>query len=292
MTASAEIVVAAVDRLMADPAELVALNSALSLPSARAYIESASTTAAGREGLRYPPWRQSYALRLEGSGLSWMTLYAKPVEEVSVTDVNGVEVTDFVLASNGLGIPDRIERSGGWPRSFGAGFGISRTADADTERAAWLADTVEGWLMPGQVGTWTASTAYVAVIATTSAEDPANPGNPYARGSWVRSADPRVVLRFECTKAGTTGATEPAEFTAATTATGDEITDGSVTWTARRAFELPADLSRAVLNLAAWLASPDGREARPVKRREASHSEVEWFGGAPSNIMTAIEAYR
>lgn len=290
---SATITTAAVDRLMAKPADLVARNSSLSVEDARGYIEDASAAAAGREGLGYPPWRQSYDLRLEGSDLSWLLLYAKPVEAVTITDGNGNAVTDFTLLSNGIGVPDRIERSGGWGRSFGAGIGISLTEDADSELTAWLAAVTEGWLMPGQVSTWAASTDYKAILATTSADDPDQaPGTPYDRGSWVRSVDPRVTLRFECTTAGTSGATEPAGFTASATEAGDTITDGSVTWTARAAFELPSDLSRAVLNLAAWLASPDGREARPVKRREASSSEVEYFSGAPSNILPTIQAYR
>jgi hypothetical protein len=290
---SATITTAAVDRLMAKPADLVARNPSLSVEQARGYVEDASTAAAGREGLRFPPWRQSYDLRLEGSDLSWLLLYAKPVEAVTVTDANGVAVTDFTISSNGLGIPDRVERDGGWGRSFGAGIGISLTEDADSELTAWLAAVTEGWLMPGQVSTWAASTPYKAVLATTSADDPDEaPGTPYARGSWVRSVDPRVVLRFECTTSGTSGASEPVAFTDSATKAGDTIADDSVTWTARAAFELPADLSRAVLNLAAWLASPDGREVRSVKRREASSSEIEYFSGAPSNVLTTFQAYR
>lgn len=290
---SATITTAAVDRLMAKPADLVARNSSLSVEQARGYIEDASTAAAGREGLRFPPWRQSYDLRLEGSDLSWLLLYAKPVEAVAITDVNGNSVTDFSVSSNGLGIPDRIEREGGWGRSFGAGIGISLTEDADSELTAWLAAVTEGWLMPGQVSTWAATTDYKAVLATTSADDPDEaPGTPYARGSWVRSVDPRVVLRFECTTAGTTGASEPAGFTDSATVAGDTIADGTATWTARAAFELPSDLSRAVLNLAAWLASEEGQEAAAVKRREADGSEVEYWTAGPASAQSVIEAYR
>ena len=81
---SATITSAAVDQRMAKPADLVALDSSLTIETARRYLDDAGAVAAGRDGLGFPPWRQSYVERHDGTALTWLKLYAKPVESVTM----------------------------------------------------------------------------------------------------------------------------------------------------------------------------------------------------------------
>ena len=222
---------------------------------ARDFIDRASAAAAS--ALDFDPWRQTYTLDLYGSGTGFLKPYAKPIESVTtVEDADGSAYTDYRIGSNGSGILDRLERDAGWPKSFDGGIGTSLTEWSESEKDAWtLTGITEGWLMPGQVQNWAAATTYVATIASTSQDDAA--GAAYAVGSWVRSYNPAIELRFECTSGGTSHATtEPAAFQ--TAEAGDEITDDGVTWTARAAKELPKDLEEAVLGLA--LALWQGRD--------------------------------
>lgn len=77
-----------------------------------------------------------------------------------------------------------------------------------------------GFLLPDQIAAWGGS-------------------SPRTLGSWTRSTLP-ALLRFECTTAGTSGASEPVW----PTTIGATVTDGSITWTARAATELPAIVSQ------------------------------------------------
>lgn len=136
-------------------------------------------------------WRRGFMLR------------ALPVEDGSVSiAANGVAVTDWTLVSPELGI---LDRENTWP-----------------EDVATVATYRAGWLLPGQVTSWTAATAYAA-------------------GAWVRPTDPTAtMLRFRVASAGTSGSTEPS-WPLATG--GSVIADGSVTWTPRAVPELPVALS-------------------------------------------------
>jgi hypothetical protein len=292
-----EITTAAVDQRMAKPADLVALDASLSTDDARKYLDAAGAIAEGREGLRYPPWRQAYALRLAGSDSTELLLYSKPVESVALTDLNGttVDATTYRVTGNGIGILDRVERDAGWVKIFTGSYGISGVADPDSEKDAWIATTTTGWIMPGQIAVRADSTAYKATLGTTSSDNPAT-GSPYLVGSWVRSEDPRQVLRFECTTAGTTAASEPAGLTAAATVAGTAITDGTAVFTARAAHELPADLAQQVLRLALHLKQTE-KTTEDVRRRRSDKVEVEYHqigskDAIPTAILSTFEAYR
>lgn len=77
-----------------------------------------------------------------------------------------------------------------------------------------------GYLLPDQVSTWAASTAFTV-------------------GKFTRPTAPNL-LRFEATAStGNTGATEPVW----PTAIGGTVVDGGVTWAARAARELPEHIS-------------------------------------------------
>lgn len=283
------------DTRLAKPADLVSLDSSLSTLEARSWIDAASALASGRQGLMFPPWRQSYSLRVPGTDLTWMKLYSKPLESVVVTDLDGVVInaTTYQVTGNGLGILDRVERPDGWSRLLAGTIGISKTPDAYSERDAWLATTTAGWLMPGQVSTWSASTAYKTEPASTSYDDPVT-GNAYAVGAWVRATDHRVLLRFECTVAGTTGASEPSEFTDSATSAGDEITDGTVTWTARSALELPMDLEKSTLKLSLWYASTESETVSVIKESEDDVSKEYSLPVTelPLSVMDTFARYR
>ena len=289
---------AAADRRMSTPANLIALVPALDTAGARRYLDAASAIAEGQQGLRFPPWRQSYVLGLAGTDDVELGLYAKPVESATITDfqLGIVDASDFRLTSNGSAFLDRAERDAGWLRRFTGTAGVSRTPVPESETDAWIATTTAGWIMPGQVGPWGATTAYKVEIATTSSDDPST-GNPYLRGSWVRPTDPRVVLRFECTTAGTTGAAEPTEFIDSATVAGTTITDGSATWTARSAFELPDDLSEAALRLALSLQETEDT-TRVITEEDADGVETKYDvsgeldGALPARIAATLRAYR
>lgn len=275
---------AATDRRMVLPADLVAAPFSLTLADAQKRVDAASAMIASAAGLGWDPWRQVYSLRRPGTDAAVMPLWAKPVESVSsVTDIDGaaVDATDYSVISNGTGILDRLERTAGWASLFGGATGISLTPAPESERDAWIVAYTAGWLMPGQVGAWSASTAYTAETASVSYGD--------ARGSWVRATDRRIVLRFQCTAAGTTGAAEPAAF--ATAAAGDEVTDGTVTWTARAAHELPADLSEAALELALVIHRQRQRD-QAVLSMSAPGSSVKYGEQIPESIAAVIRGYR
>lgn len=276
---------AAADRRLALPADLVAAPFSLSLADAQKRVDAASAIIAGAKGLGWDPWRQVYSLRRPGTDAAVLPLWAKPIESIaSVTDIDGgaVAATDYVLIGNGTGILDRLERISGWVRRYGGSTGISLTPAPESERDAWVIAYTAGWLMPGQVGDWTATTAYTASTASTS--------YGATRGSWVRATDRRVQLRFECTTAGTTAGTEPAAF--ATAASSDTITDGTVTWTARAASELPADLSEAALELAYYIHKRRRRDPS-IKSFAKAGARGEFFGPAEMHpIMDDVRRYR
>jgi len=86
---------------------------------------------------------------------------------------------------------------------------------------------VAGFLLPNDVSTWSAATQYKV-------------------GQFVRATTP-YITRFECTVAGTSGATEPSWLPDISDA-GTTITDGTgpstITWTVRAATELPMVVSQ------------------------------------------------
>ena len=259
------------DRRMAKPADLVALHSALTTATARRWIDSASQQA--HTLLGFPPWRQSYTVNLRGTNAGWLPTWAKPVESVSaLTDIDGGAFTDYTIGTNVFGIQDRLERAPGFPKRFDGSIGVTGVPWSESEKDAWILTGTMGWLMPGQAGIWVASTTYVATVASTSYDD--SSGSVYAQGSWVRSYNPAVELRFEATTGGTSHATtEPASF--ATVAAGDTVTDETVTWTARAASELPKDLEEEVLSMASSMYQGSGRD-RSLKSEKVEGVTQVW----------------
>jgi len=153
--------------------------------------------------LGFPLGRQEYLETLAGNGRSRLYLSMYPVEPESLALVHGEDaVTDVTLtAGNG-----EVFRACGW-----AFYGAGALQDGASN---FTASYRAGFLLPGQVSTW-------------------EPDATYARGEWARSSSPSSV-RFECTSAGTSAEAEPTWPDA-----GDSVVDGSASWTARTAWELP-----------------------------------------------------
>lgn len=275
------------DMRLATPAAVVALDAALSVADARALLDSSAATVEAI--FNRPPWRQAYVERTLAPGGHRLMLSRWPIEDdppvVTIIDNGTVDVTTYSVTGTHR---HSLYRRHGWAR---AGRADPLTGDfrSPTQTLWYSVPFTAGWLMPGQVSTWAASTAYKAEVATTSADDPAT-GVPYLVGSWVRSTDPRIVLRFECTTAGTTDATEPAAF--ATASAADTITDGTATWTARAARELPADLSEASLELALLIDQRRTRDQSVQERRAPGAAVIYSESEIPGSILATVERYR
>jgi hypothetical protein len=221
-------------------------------------IATASSAIVGAGGLGFPLARQTYEYKTKGNGKREMYLSPLPVDPESVEiTINGGEVTDWSVEDAEWGL---LFRSSGWTCSSDGSPNVVVTFQA-------------GYLLPNDIAAWGASSARTA-------------------GSWTRSSSP-AVLRFECTTAGTTGATEPTWPTEA----GETVVDGSATWTARTAWELPKE---AESNAFAVVLSERGRNAATsgLKRVELEDYTVEYAASSgqtesilPPNVRSWISAF-
>ncbi len=239
-----------------------------------ALIDALSREFAGMNGLQRPLLRQTYRERLrfhefrdelDGSILS---LGRWPIESVSsVATAADDEVVDPAEYEIALEHRSALYRECGW--SCGVDY---------------LATYIAGWVPagdgPGLVLPWSAIAVKVA-------------------GAWakpVAAANGENPLLFQCTTAGTTGASEPAWPTTA----GLTVVDGSVTWTARTAAELPEDIQLAALvtatawyggslDIPIWLKSESrGSVALEYDTVNARHAGAQ----LPAFAKTVLESYR
>jgi hypothetical protein len=209
--------------------------------------------------------RQTYAETMKGLGRTRALLSRFPVDSDSVTaTIEGVAETGFAVQNAETGIlwledawDDRWEDEETVSVSYKAGFLIPQTATAK-----------------GNVTTWTASAAYVA-------------------GAWVRPSTPSLSPFFmECSTAGTAGGSEPTW-----PAAGSTVTDGTVGWTARRAWELPN-----VIRSCAWLTVQDLYSRQGAERpglvawSAAGHSETyasdSTSADLPPNVKRTLDRWR
>jgi hypothetical protein len=207
--------------------------------------------------LGFCPGRQRYEESVRGNGRQSFYLSQRPVDPGSLTvTINGETVTDFVLQDPDMGL---LWRECGWPPSCDGSLNVVLTYHA-------------GFLMPEQVSDWTAETE----VAT---------------GGWVRSSAPST-LRFECTSAGTTGATSPAWPDAA----GETVTDGDAIWTAREAAELPAmceDYGYAtVLMLNGALNRPSGLASYQIEGAAETYFASQTELDLPPGVIKGVERFR
>lgn len=191
--------------------------------------------------------RESYSEMVVLDGSEYMVLSRMPIESFTDPTVDGFEITGGIIHEEEDGILFREDR---WiPLSTSINWSIFPTGNGSKKWATVA--YVAGYLLPGQVQDWAATTAFVA-------------------GDFVQSSDSSVFLRFECTTAGDTGGSEPTWPTVA----GDTVTDGTVVWTAREAKELPKNVVRAAWETVHGWYNTDHRDTEILQRRI---SEQDWL---------------
>lgn len=233
-------------------------------------IATAGALFEGPNGLNRPPWRQTYQELAPGTGGERMLMSRWPIESIGSITLDDTTVTASTYSIAGTR-RDRVYREDEW----------SYTAFPTTARKIGTAEGPEldytsaytaGWLMPGAAATpavgkvadWNASTAYITE-------------------QWAKSTTPSAYL-FECTTAGTSGASEPTW----PTAEAGTVVDNTATWTARLAAELPFDLQEAALiTVMDWfrggLLTPSG-----IKSEAADGVRLEYWD--PNNSSTSMGA--
>ncbi len=186
--------------------------------------------------------RQDYHETVAGYDKAELLLSRFPVDRDSIT----AQVSTFDVSQYARVHDTRIGKLfllGGWSSiggvTEGAGYNYSFPYGPDGNDLNVDVWYTAGYLLPTWVTTWAPNTSYAA-------------------GAWVRPATGGSSLRFLCTTAGTSGATEPtwpvpqvsgtSQLVTVTTSR-YPVTDGSVTWSSRDAEELPLDLRKY-----AWIA--------------------------------------
>lgn len=236
-------------------------------------IAVAGAAFSGSWGLARPPWMQAYSMQIPGDGGRFLRVPRWPIVRLTsvqegVASPVTIDAADYSVAGP---VRDRIYRQAGWSHSY-----IGRFSGDDHPALEYTVAGVMGWLMPGVLAAWAATTAYAV-------GDWAKPTSGYLRGD----------LLFECTTAGTSDGTEPTW----PTTEGGTVTDSDVVWTARVAEEMPDDLQdAALLTVIDWfrggLSIPSG-----VKRERDEGFEIEYFDGGsasplPSYAQRVAERYR
>lgn len=208
--------------------------------------------------------RQRVKEKLIGSGRTRLFLSQLPVEPESLTiEIDGEAVTDWTLENAELGI---LYRKGGWEVG-------TRGAVGEDSEANISATYRGGYLLPGDIGDWTAST-------------------PYTAGQFVRLSSPST-LRLECTTPGTSHATTAPTMPAAA---GGTVTDAGVTWTARTAWELLPVVSEYcyVETVKRWKTSsmPAGLASIEADSFSASFFATQTETALSKNVMDGLDILR
>jgi len=180
-----------------------------------AAIETASEAIENEVG---PLAREEIRERFAGYGNADITLSRGPIESLLGVTYCGDPV-DGVSISGGRS--ENLTLPGGWTWTAGvsglAGDPQPGTETLDFEALVWV-----GYLVPDQVVTWES-------------------GLDVAADSWVRSSRANT-LRFYTEEGGTTGGFEPVW-----PAAGSSVVDGTVSWVAYPARELPRAIQEACL---------------------------------------------
>jgi hypothetical protein len=180
--------------------------------------------------------RQTYLEQIAGRGKPYVLLSEYPVDRdsFSVVSIYTFDVRNYFRLHDGrigkLFIWGSWGETGSW--SQGGGFNLPSNVTYGEDLTVDVQYTA-GWLLPGQVTTWTKST-------------------PYVKGAWVRPLTAGVTpLLFQCTAAGTSGASEPvwpvpvpvvSQNLWNTLTSSFPVADGTVTWQSADAQELPVEV--------------------------------------------------
>lgn len=200
-------------------------------------------------GLEHGLALRSYEIEGVGDGRSTQVLLPiwpidpDAVSSVTIRGTAQTENTDYTVVGG-----EALQRLSGWP--------AGDLYESDGTPVLKVVVDRAGYLMPGQISDWEASTAYTA-------------------GQWVRPvATTTSPLLFVCTTAGTTDSTEPIW-----TGTPDtEVSDNTAAWKGYRVEEIPDGLADAV-----YLCAYNWQETRP-------DGLVEWRAGAFSERFSEKQA--
>ena len=150
-------------------------------------------------------YRQKYRSRQAGTDLLELELPQWPVESEAL-EILGVGIDGYRLNRDRY-----VYRDGGWG-STSHGSRLTQEPVAGTEIDNFRIDFIAGYLMPGQIDKWKASRSYIPLSSSSVGDNPLP-----THGSWIKPLGPvhaNNALRFECTTAGDTAASEPAWPTA------------------------------------------------------------------------------
>lgn len=235
----------------------------------------AAVGAAFEAELDRPPWRQVYSEQLPGDGGIFLSLSRWPVESVaSITPLNGTAVTASEY-SIGQHERSRIYRENGWTHHKPTKNGMSGSG---AKELGYTAAYTAGWLMPGEITTWVASTAYAGS----------------GEVKWVRPTDTTAVLVFEAGAEGDSAATEPTW----PTTIGGAVVDNDITWTAREAREMPLDFQEAaIMQVVEWfrggLNLPAGVKSERYGPIETVYKDVlNGAGGLAPHVASILRRYK
>lgn len=215
--------------------------------------------------------RQEYKETVQFDGSEYLVLSRSPIESFQDPVVDGFAISGAVISEEEDGMLFRKER---WvPVGSAVNFSFYPVPD----RAARVWADVQFWagyLLSGQDSDWEAAT-------------------PVAAGDVVKSSDSSVLLRFECTTAGTTNASEPTW----PVVDGDTVVDNTATWTARAVKFAPATIERAAWESVHSYWNTDFRDVEILQRRI---SEKDWLEYArvrgdrplPVLAMSLLKNYR
>lgn len=229
-----------------------------------ALILAVGQFAAGPDGAGRELWRQTYAERTSGTGGPDLRSSVWPVEDLEHAEAGGQELDVAAVAILGTDRSTLSRTSGAWPLPRGDDPSY-RTGTGNSLQVSLR--YVAGYLMPGQVSTWTADTEYAA-------------------GAWVRSTDPTDLRRYLCTETGESGETEPTWPAEA----GGMVLDGTATWQARDARELPEDVQQAALaQVLDWFRGGMSAPSN-VARESYEGMSIEWRHDQGSTVTAAFSA--
>lgn len=225
------------------------------------------------------PWMQTYLVRQPGDGGTFLRVPVWPLVTVSqvrqgVDSPTVVDATAYEIAEPpGAQRQDRLYRSDGWAES---GSPSRIQTSADERPLTYEITCVAGWATP--IDDWAADTL-VRV------------------GEFARSSDRDVALRFEATAVAGDGKTHASTEPTWPTTAGDTVIDDQVTWTAREAVEMPANLwGAAMWSVNCIFQNPDLIAAQPagVEEMAGGGMRIKWAkggngsGSATASILPAV----
>lgn len=276
-----EINTAAVDRRPLEPSRIAAAFG-IATTAAEDLADEVATRLEGDQDLAGRPiWRETVTEKTPGPGTQRLLLSRYPIEDLPVvTEIESefvVDIDDYKITGSGRHALFRLHR---WARS---GLGSHLTADpiGPPRSLFYSVPYTAGWLMPGQIAKWEDGLT-VERNGSTSYGD---------QVGWVRPTDRTITLRFEVTAPATGISALSSTQPAWPTVVGDTVSDGAVTFTARRAFEMP-NVGLALLQLATFIQAGSVRDPRVEEEEIKDHRLKYRAGGGLGEISAGLRPLR